>query len=963
MGNKNHDDEIMIEQINANSINNKRNEIGLYLERKKSKSHVLCVNDTRLKKSQKIKFKGYKTFRSDLASGKSLPGGVAIFVRNELKASEIECHINEMCIIEFAVNGKTIRVGTIYLHPGCHLQQHHIDVLNKNIPNNSMLILIGDLNAHTGIDYRKKTDRAGHALNSLISGNNYTIMNDESPTYFSAQKCISSCIDICLVKSNGCGFTSSWSTGESIGSDHIITSLRLNCKFSAEVKKIQKTDWEAVRSDLEKFDPIIRGANGEEIESSIEEMNEGIRNAIVENTKSAKMFTRDNISLSKSTSELIRFRRKLIKLRKGWESHNKPTEIIRHMINSSNREIKKLIKRDVERKMASKIEEIWEQKDASKSWKQLKEIEPDIGKKREDEACISIKDSNGILQKDDETLANIHANRLKESHSFPTDLKFDENFRHEIEKEVDDKLPDCEPNFANVDETLREAKSEDFFETDRIGRNGRKIPPKIHDDKITANEIYHRLRRKKNRSSAGEDGINYKVLKHAGKNVIGSLAKLFTILLVAGYFPLRWRSVKITMIPKSGKDLKEAKNWRPISLSSCTSKLFESCVKERIEKERIKRKIKENDYQAAYKEGRSCQEHILRLSEDISHGFAERKCTIGVFLDVSGAFDKVWVQGLLWKVLKMQLPKPLVGLVHGFLACRSLRVKVGSKFSPKVEMSAGTPQGAVLSPSLFNFFVDDLRDIIGIGDGIELAQYADDIAIWSTNLCPKQAEKDVNEALKKIAIWTSKWRIKLAPEKSVFILFSRRPTIRKTDVKLELLGEKVQQVSNHRFLGVKFDDRLEWKNHINEMIGIATPRINAIKRIAAKSIWRNPERILRLHESVVNSIWKFGALSYATAGVKLWDSITKCHARCIKAYCGLPNFVGYNTLCEQLGIKPIKDELMAFGKKRLTSIVAFSPFGPNILRNRRRNITGIYKSPSEILLDDQDAGILMSQRQ
>ena len=68
-----------------------------------------------------------------------------------------------------------------------------------------------------------------------------------------------------------------------------------------------------------------------------------------------------------------------------------------------------------------------------------------------------------------------------------------------------------------------------------------------------------------------------------------------------------------------------------------------------------------------------------------------------------------------------------------------------------VKMAAGTPQGAVLSPSLFNFFVDDLRDIIGIGDGIELAQYADDIAIWSTNLCPRQAEKDINEALKKIA--------------------------------------------------------------------------------------------------------------------------------------------------------------------------------------------------------------------
>ena len=43
-------------------------------------------------------------------------------------------------------------------------------------------------------------------------------------------------------------------------------------------------------------------------------------------------------------------------------------------------------------------------------------------------------------------------------------------------------------------------------------------------------------------------------------------------------------------------------------------------------------------------------------------------------------------------------------------------------------MKSGTPQGAVLSPTLFNYFVDDLREIIGIGNGVEFGQYADDIA-------------------------------------------------------------------------------------------------------------------------------------------------------------------------------------------------------------------------------------------
>ena len=178
--------------------------------------------------------------------------------------------------------------------------------------------------------------------------------------------------------------------------------------------------------------------------------------------------------------------------------------------------------------------------------------------------------------------------------------------------------------------------------------------------------------------------------------------------------------------------------------------------------------------------------------------------------------------------------------------------------------------------------------------------------------------------------------------------------MRKISSTLKLLGEKIKQVSSHRFLGVCFDDRLQWSKHFEEMIGSATPRINALKRIAAKSLWRHPSWILKLHDSVVNSIWNFGSLVYCTASQDLWDKITKVHARSIKAYCGVPSFVGYATLCDNMGIKTIREELMSFGRKRLTAIAAYTPFGPEIISKRRNNVTGLYKSPSEVLLTDQD---------
>ena len=67
---------------------------------------------------------------------------------------------------------------------------------------------------------------------------------------------------------------------------------------------------------------------------------------------------------------------------------------------------------------------------------------------------------------------------------------------------------------------------------------------------------------------------------------------------------------------------------------------------------------------------------------------------------------------------------------YGFLTGRLLKVKVGEAISTKIKMEAGTPQGAVLSPTLFNIFMDDLVDCLNYDQSIKLAQYADDIAIW-----------------------------------------------------------------------------------------------------------------------------------------------------------------------------------------------------------------------------------------
>ena len=108
-----------IDQININSVNNKKSEISLLADSRAGRNgNVICLNDTRLTKSKRLKIKGYRTIRKDHKSGKSKPGGVAILCKNHLKVNEISCSIDEMIIIEIVLDHLLVRLGTVYLHPG-----------------------------------------------------------------------------------------------------------------------------------------------------------------------------------------------------------------------------------------------------------------------------------------------------------------------------------------------------------------------------------------------------------------------------------------------------------------------------------------------------------------------------------------------------------------------------------------------------------------------------------------------------------------------------------------------------------------------------------------------------------------------------------------------------------------------------------------------------------------------------
>ena len=155
--------------------------------------------------------------------------------------------------------------------------------------------------------------------------------------------------------------------------------------------------------------------------------------------------------------------------------------------------------------------------------------------------------------------------------------------------------------------------------------------------------------------------------------------------------------------------------------------------------------------------------------EYVTSAFERKMTTVAVFLDISKAYDSTWHTGLIYKLVTMNFPVELIGVIDSFLAQRSLRVKMDGAFSGWSPLLAGVPQGSLLSLLLYNLYTSDIPTSIVS----ELALYADEICINDLTRKPKYAYLSVQHHLKDIGRWVSRSRIKINSDKSSAISFSR----------------------------------------------------------------------------------------------------------------------------------------------------------------------------------------------
>ena len=182
---------------------------------------------------------------------------------------------------------------------------------------------------------------------------------------------------------------------------------------------------------------------------------------------------------------------------------------------------------------------------------------------------------------------------------------------------------------------------------------------------------------------SGPDQIAYSLLKHLPEPAQLLLLSLFNRSWLSHTFPSCWKPTTIIPIHKPGKPTSFLSSFRPISLTSCISKLFERLILSRLTFHLESNHLL-STCRAGFCPGRSPLDQILTLSQSIWDGFQKKKPpdrTILVSIEFSKAFDSVWHCALLHKLLSLKLPPCFVLWVRSFLSDRRAKVQVGGSHS------------------------------------------------------------------------------------------------------------------------------------------------------------------------------------------------------------------------------------------------------------------------------------------
>jgi hypothetical protein len=270
------------------------------------------------------------------------------------------------------------------------------------------------------------------------------------------------------------------------------------------------------------------------------------------------------------------------------------------------------------------------------------------------------------------------------------------------------------------------------IETVNVGLRSYFMAPASEPMLTNPEEVQEAIRGLRVSKAPGPNGIPNRALKHLPQRAVNLLVLIFNTILVTHHFPTAWKHARVISILKPGKDPALPSSYRPISLLDTIGKLFEKILLARsLHEVNVHGLMRDEQFGFRPKHRTSLQ--LARLVERITKNVGQKRLTGAVFLDVAKAFDTVWIDGLLYKLTLLNFPSYIVYIIPSYLRGRTFEASLQTAMSSLRGMRARVAQGGLISPVVFNLYINDMPSP---SHHVELALYADDTAIIATSRKP-----------------------------------------------------------------------------------------------------------------------------------------------------------------------------------------------------------------------------------
>lgn len=700
--------------------------------------------------------------------------GVMIYIKNDLNYNYEIQKINNTAVINLNIKilNYKINVIAIYKSPAINSKEFTSDLHQylKTLKNKSdYKVILGDLN----IDIMKDNEISSEYLNTMCEYqyksviNRYTRIVDDSK----------SCIDHIFLK------TKKTLADENIlpfvietqcVSEHFPVILQIvltdvkKCNRFDNKKFIKYINYKSLKDELISYDwnNVI---TGEDLDTETKKFIDTLTALVHKHTKTfKKKYVKRHEWITKGI--LVSMKKRDALYKKVKENPN--NEDIKKEHTTYRNKLTKIIKRTKNNFYKIQIDQ--NKDNMKKMWETVNHKLKNSN--RQDKIITNIKDKNNEVQTDEYEISN----------------EFNRSFLS-VGKNLASKIK----------------RNQNYMESKKINVHSIFLYP------CTVPEVEGYISELKNKKAPGYDKIKSETLKEITKYISTPLTYLINKALSVGTWP---ESLKITIVKPvhKGGDKTLPLNYRPISLITSITKIFEKVLKVRMLNFLNKHNIL-SPQQFGFRQGKSTENAISLLTKHIYKALDNSRPSLCLFIDLAKAFDTISHALLMKNLEEIGFRGTAYKLISSYLTNRMQCVEVNEIRSNFAKIEYGVPQGTILGPILFIIYLNNLFEIDAKGLVIS---FADDTAIFYEGENWESLKQMVENDFVKIKSWFDFKLLSLNIDKTVYVPFasysSTLPKFKSLEI-IDNVSSKFTIISKPfaKYLGIMVDCHLKWDLHIN----------------------------------------------------------------------------------------------------------------------------------------------------